>query len=151
MIFDLDLIKEIGSERIFLNILSRVPRSFGPIKAVVDTGSPKTIISARDVFTLKLSTTNLEIAPPTKGFGRGGLPSKQLQKFKFILKSNEGEIKEFEMPVYVIDIESLNKLNNDYKESAYTIPTIIGLDFLRIFNLTLSVNMEGSFAQIQDY
>ena len=150
MIFDLDLVTEPGSERVFLNCISRLPRSYGQIRAIFDTGSPKTIISARDVFALKIPVRSLEKAPPTKGFGRGGLPSKELNNFKFILRSKDSQIKEFEMPVYVIDIESLNKLNDEYRKSAYSIPTIIGLDFLRLFNLKLYINLKETYAFIEE-
>ena len=50
MRFNLDIRKIGGSMRIILPISSRQPRSFGRIEVVIDTGSPKTIISAGDAI-----------------------------------------------------------------------------------------------------
>ncbi len=143
MIFNLDLIKTQDAERIIFNVISRHPRCFGNIFTIVDTGSPRTIISAKDVYLLKIPTNNLESSTPIKGFGKGGLPCKKLNNFKFYIKSSDGQIKIIEMPVHIIDLSALNKLSQEMKENAFKVPSIIGIDFLRIQKLKMVINFEG--------
>mgnify|MGYP001576061043 CR=1 FL=1 len=144
MIFKVESIKEPDSERLTFNIVSRYPRCFGGVFTIIDTGSPRTIISAKDAYLLKIPITNFQDAKDIKGFGKGGLPCKKIDKFKFYIKSEDNQIRNIEMPVYVVDIVQLNNMNKDLKENAYKIPSIIGLDFLKSQNLKLIVDLQNA-------
>ena len=141
MIFNLELVEVANSERIFLNLISRQPHSYGPVRALLDTGSPTTILSARDALKLNVPLSGAIPGDLISGFGRGHLPSKKLPKFHFALKSKENEIRYLEMPINVIDVPSLNKMPQDYQNSAFQLPSIIGMDFLRISGLKLFVDL----------
>ena len=149
MIFNIKPIKETGSERLLFDIVSMYPHSFGGIISVVDTGSPRTIISAGAVSKLKIPITG-EKASPICGFGRGSIPCRKVDKFKFIIKSSEGKMKSIEMPVYIIDISALNNLNQEMKLSAYQIDTIIGLDFLISQKMKLVVNFNENLSYFEE-
>ncbi|MBU3907551.1 MAG: hypothetical protein KKA64_04860 [Nanoarchaeota archaeon] len=149
MIFNINLIKEVGAERLLFNIVSMYPHSFGGIISVVDTGSPRTIISAGAVFKLKMPITG-EKALPICGFGRGSIPCRKVDKFKFIIKSSEGKMKSIEMPVYVVDIPALNNLSQEMKLSAYQIDTIIGLDFLISQKMKLVVDFNNNLSYFEE-
>ena len=99
MIFDINPIKDIEAERLLFNIGSMYPHSFGGIICVVDTGSPRTIISARDVSRLNIPVSNLEMANPICGFGRGSVPCRKLKKFKFYIGKNFGFSTSYFFPV----------------------------------------------------
>ncbi|MEK6927982.1 MAG: hypothetical protein AABX11_06130 [Nanoarchaeota archaeon] len=125
MIFPLELSEVLNSERIFVNLLSRQPHSYGQIKAILDTGSPTTIISCVDALRLNLPLDGTETGEPIAGFGRGQIPSKKIKKFIFALKSNENNINYLEMPVHTININALKNMNQDIQNNTMKIPTII--------------------------
>jgi hypothetical protein len=150
MIFNLELLKTLNSERILFNLFSIFPRSMGGIIAIVDTGSPRTIISAADAFKLKLPVSGLEDSKPACGFGRGGIPCKILPNFKFNIRSPENKTKTIEMPVHVVDITSLKKMNRDMIDNAFKVPSVIGLDFLRSQKLRMVVNFKDDSSYFEE-
>ncbi len=131
MKFNLDFAEAPEAERIWVNLLSRQPHCYGSIRAIFDTGSPTTVISARDVFRLSLPLNNMEQGEPIKGFGKGGIPSKKFKKFIFALKSEENSVQQIEMPVHAVDTSILQRMPQEYLSHVLQIPTIIGMDFLR--------------------
>lgn len=143
MKFNLELTDDLNNERIFLNLISRQPHSFGQIRGLVDTGSPTTIISLKDSIRLNLPLNNSNKGDPICGFGKGGVPSKRIKKFSFALKSEDNKIKYLEMPVLVADLTEIKKLDLGRQENILRIPTIIGMDFLRETELKLIVNMKS--------
>lgn len=149
MIFNLELSEVPNSERIFVNLLSRQPHSFGQIKAILDTGSPTTIISYIDALRLNISITGAESGEPILGFGRGQIPSKKIKKFIFTLKSEENKIIYIEMPVNVVDVSALKNMNRDFQDSTTRIPTIIGMDFLRLSNMKLILDLSQHKASLE--
>lgn len=150
MKFNLDLVKTEDSERILLSLLSRQPRSFGKIIGVIDTGSPKTIISATDAFILKIPINSLESVMPISGFGRGKIPCKILRNFQIAIKSADDKIRTANITVHIVDISALTKLNQEFAAHAYQIPSVIGLDFLRELDLSLNVNMNKNIAYLEE-
>ena len=151
MQFDLQIINEKYSERILVGLKSLQPRSFGNIIGVFDTGSSRTIISARDAHMLKIPLASLRDSQyPVSGFGRGKIPCKVCDKFKLALKSKEDKIKIFEIPLHIVDTTALKNLNSEFERHAYQIPTIIGLDFLKGLNLSLKVNMNNKEAYMEE-
>jgi len=149
MIFNLELPEVPNSERIFVNILSRQPHSFGQLKAILDTGSPTTIISYIDAIRLNMPINSADTGEPIAGFGKGRIPSKRIKKFIFALKSEESKIKYIEMPIHVVDIITLKNMPQDIQNSTMRIPTIIGMDFLRLSNMKLIVDLENHKAILE--
>jgi hypothetical protein len=150
MRFSLQLVKTQDSERVLINLMSRQPRSFGKIIGILDTGSPKTIISAMDAHLLKIPISSLETVNAISGFGRGSLPCKILNNFKIAIKSEDDKIKIFEIPIQVVDISALKKMNQDYRNHAFQIPSVIGLDFLKLLNLSLNLNFNEGIAYLEE-
>ncbi len=58
MKFNLQIRNIQGSKRIVLPLISIYPRSFGHLEAVIDTGAPKTILSAGDAMRLNIPFSN---------------------------------------------------------------------------------------------
>ncbi len=54
MKFNLEIRNVNGSKRIIFPFLSTYPRSFGRVEAIIDTGSPITVLSASDSLRLNL-------------------------------------------------------------------------------------------------
>ncbi len=146
MIFDANLTRNEESERITFNIASRQPHCFGGIITIVDTGSPRTIISARDVYMLKIPLTG-EVGKPIKGFGKGGVSCRNVNRFKFTIKSRDNKIRSIEMPVCIVDITGMSQ---EARDQAFQLPSIIGLDFLRSQRLKLVVDFEGGGAYFEE-
>lgn len=148
MKFDLGIINTSDSERITLNIISRHPRCFGNIFTILDTGSPRTIISAMDAYLLKFPIDNLsDSSYPIKGFGKGEIPCKVLDNFKFYIKSSDGKIKYFQIPIHIVNVKGLNK---EAQENAYKIPSLIGMDFLKNQSLKLVADFKNNSFYLEE-
>jgi hypothetical protein len=150
MIFRLELVEVPNLERIYVNLLSKQPHSFGPIRALLDTGSPRTILSATDAVRLSIPFHSLPQAEPAGGFGRGQIPTKLLGKFHLTIKSEDNKFKALVMPVLVADITTLSKFSKEFQENAFKVPTIIGMDFLRVFGFKLVVHLSQHEAFLDD-
>ena len=74
MRFNLEIRNIQNSKRIILPLFSRQARSFGRIEAIIDTGSPRTILSAGDALRLNIPFTNFESSTPLAGLGKGKTP-----------------------------------------------------------------------------
>ncbi len=142
MRFDLEFVKELGNERIFVAIGSRYPHSFGFIRALVDTGSPRTIISAQDTQKLNLPISNLNKGEPIKGYGMGVVPTKSITNYPISIKSKDNNLKHFKIPVVCIDLTALRSCNKSLQDSAYQAPSIVGMDFLKFLQLKLVVDFK---------
>lgn len=140
MIFDLEFTENPDAERVWVNILSRQPHCFGSIRAVFDTGSPTTIISARDAVRLSIPLNSLEQGEPIRGFGKGGIPSKKIKRFVFAIRSTDNQIRNIEMPVHVADLTTLRNMPQEYQAHVMQIPTIIGMDFIRCAGMKLVID-----------
>ncbi len=151
MRFNLEVRNIEGSIRTVLPFFSRQPRSFGRIEAVIDTGSPKTILSAGDAIRLNIPFTNFESAAPLTGLGKGKTPVLLINKFTFSLRDSEGKPNNFVMPVLVADVPRLRKEGQEKLNNATRIPTLIGMDFLALneFDLFISLNKNVAYLETQ--
>ncbi len=149
MRFNLEIRNLQGAIRIVLPIFSRQPRSFGRIEAVIDTGSPKTIISAGDAIKLNIPFTNLESTIPLTGLGKGRTPMLIMNKFMFSIRDSDGNPNNFEKPFLVADVPKLRKEGQEKLNNATRIPTLIGMDFLEFngFDLFVSVNKNIAYLE----
>lgn len=139
-----------GSKRLVLPILSRQPRSFGHLEAFIDTGAPRTILSAVDAEKLRLPFSSLERTSPIVGFGKSSTPALSMKKFLIVLKSEEGKSKEFSIPLIVVDVPTLRNMGQDILNHAFNISTLIGMDFLEANGLKLFVDIKGNNAYLED-
>ena len=149
MRFNLEIRNINGSIRIILPLFSRQPRSFGRIEAVIDTGSPKTIISAGDSIKLNIPFTSLQSTTPLTGLGKGRTPMLLINKFTFLLRDSEGKSNSFSMPLLVADVPRIRNEGQEKLNNATRIPTLIGMDFLELngFDLFVSVNKDLAYLE----
>jgi len=105
MKFNLD----IRNRRIILPMLSTYPRSFGRIEDVIDTGAPKTILSAGDAIRLNIPFTSFDSSTPLTGIGKGRTPALLINKFTFSLRNSEEKPANFTMPILVADAQESEK------------------------------------------
>jgi len=109
-----------------LLIKSDTPHIFAPVEAIVDTGSPETILGMADIKKMRISLLQLNKLESRKkpiAFGGGRLKTKILQdaKLKF------GEDFECVMSIQV-PVDEITKCNQ---------PTILGVDFMEKNKLKL--------------
>ncbi|MDO8509246.1 MAG: hypothetical protein Q7S27_06220 [Nanoarchaeota archaeon] len=149
MRFNLEIRDMQGSKRVILPLLSTYPRSFGRIEAIIDTGAPKTILSAGDAIRLNIPFTNFESAAPLMGLGKGKTPVLLINKFTFSLKDIENKPQNFTMQILVADVPRIRNEGQDKLNNAARIPTLIGMDFLEIngFDLFVSINKKIAYLE----
>ena len=150
MRFDLQIRTIHDSKRIILPFLCTYPRSFGRVEAIVDTGAPITILSASDSLRLRIPFSNFQSTKPIKGFGRGGTPALSLGDFQIALHSKENQRINLKFPIVVVDVPTLRKFGEDALNSALTLPTLIGLDFLDANNLKLFIDIKNNIAYLEE-
>ena len=98
---------------------SKEPHIFAPIEAIVDTGSPTTILGMLDIERMRISPLQLKKLESRKepiSYGGGEVETKILQEAKLKF----GEHFECIMPVQII-VEKIDGRSQ---------PTILGVDFL---------------------
>ena len=149
MRFNLDIRNIGGSMRIILPIFSRQPRSFGRIEAVIDTGSPKTIISAGDAIKLNIPFTNLQSTTPLTGLGKGRTPMLLINKFTFSIRESDGKPSNFDMQILVADVPRIRNEGQEKLNNAARIPTLVGMDFLELNNFDLFVSLNKNIAYLE--
>lgn len=150
MKFNLEIRKGNGSIRLILPFRCKYPRSMGNVEAVIDTGSPRTIISARDAHRLRLPITSFSESDPIRGFGRGSVPCKKIRKFLLAIRSDNNESLEIKIETNVVDITKLRKYGKEINDHAFKIQTIIGLDFLEENKLKLFVDLTNNTAYLEN-
>lgn len=108
-----------GSLRIMMHFLLKVdkPHIFAPIKAILDTGSPTTLISPADMEKMRISKLQIKKMEGRKKqskIGGGQIYTKIIENAKISLENFE-----IEMPVeFPVENEDSS------------IPSLIGIDFL---------------------
>jgi hypothetical protein len=149
MKFNLEVRNIQKAKRIFLPMISTYPRSFGHLESVIDTGAPKTILSAGDAIRLNIPFMNFESTTPLTGLGKGRTPVLLINKFSFSLKDSEGNLNKFSMPILVADVPRIRKEGQEKLNNATRIPTLIGMDFLEINDLSLFVDINKNVAYLE--
>ena len=137
------------AKRVILPMISIYPRSFGHLESVIDTGAPKTILSAGDAIRLNIPFKNFESTTPLTGLGKGRTPVLLINKFSFSLRNSEGQPNKFSMPILVADVPRIRKEGKDKLNNAARIPTLIGVDFLEINNLSLFIDLNKNIAYLE--
>jgi len=150
MRYKLEIRSSQNSKRIFLPILSTYPKCFGKLEGVIDTGSPRTVLSAADACRLNIPFKNLSSTDPIRGYGKGGCPALKINKFSIRIKSEDDSSKLLEFPIDVVDFPTLNKLDEKTKAHSFTMPTLLGLDFLEINKLSLFIDCKNNIAFLED-
>ena len=149
MRFNLEIRNIQGTRRIILPMLSTYPRSFGRIEAVIDTGAPKTILSAGDAIRLNIPFTRFESTTPLTGLGKGRTPVLLVSKFTFSLRDSEGKPNNFSMPILVTDVPRIRNEGQERLNNATRVPTLIGMDFLETNSLDLFVSVNKNIAYLE--
>lgn len=139
-----------GAKRLILPVMSRQPRSFGSFEAIVDTGSPRTILSAKDSIKLRVPFENYPQAEALSGFGKGNVCTIKIDKFLMVLRSIDGNSRNIEMPLIVPNMPVLRKGDTNTFNHALTLPSLIGLNFLEMNKMKLVVDISKGIAYLED-
>ena len=126
------------------------PRSFGHLEAFIDTGAPKTILSASDAERLRIPFSSLQKTSSIVGFGRSSIPALGMEKFSIVIRSEDGKSKNFSIPLVVPDVPTMRHQNQDMLNHAFTIPTLIGMDFFERNGFKLFMDIKGNYAYLED-
>jgi len=149
MRFELQIRNIQGAKRVILPFLCTYPRSFGRVEAVIDTGAPQTILSAKDAIRLNMPFKSFPSAKPIRGFGKGNTPALSIKNFQISLHSIENQRASFKFPIVAIDVPTLYKRGKGALDSALTLPSLIGLDFLDVNELQLFVDLNNNEAYLE--
>ena len=139
-----------GAKRLVIPLISRHPQSFGNFEAFIDTGSPRTIISAVDAEKLSIPFSSLSSSQPIVGFGKGNVPTLAIDKFNLFMRNSEGQTKQLVIPVVIADVSAMRKMDQKILDHARTIPSLIGMDFLERNKFKLFVDIEKNEAYFED-
>ena len=133
----------ITSERVIATAHVKYKRVFGYISFFVDTGSDVSFISTTDAFRLKLSPTTF----PFKRniiIGGSSLALKKMEKVLLTFKTERLKREVVNCPEFLI-AQALRKKD----KTAQSVPSILGLAFLKEHKLALHVNPSGSEAYLE--
>ncbi|MGB2729059.1 MAG: hypothetical protein WBD09_11455 [Halobacteriota archaeon] len=137
-----------GEERLFayVPVTIRAPRIYGQINALVDTGSPRTVIAPKDAVKLKVPFKILpRSAPKDLRIGGVTLPAYSLKGILLGVIDENRTMKRIDMPM-------INVLNRpqQYKGEINHIPSILGTDFLEDNKLALYFDPYNKIAYLED-
>jgi len=122
----------------FVPVKFRFSRFFGFINALIDTGSPRTVISAGDALRLSLPIKSMKSGEPMGLAGHSFYrhPLKDASLHFSTLEGNPLVVDDIEIGVLVptkIDRKTLRS------ETLKAIPSIIGNDLLESYNIYISI------------
>jgi hypothetical protein len=126
----------------FLPFSLRFSHCFGFIEALVDTGSPFTVLSPTDALRLKLPITTMRTGSPVSLAGFRFL-NHPLEKANLNFKKEDGQYYQVEMKIGVL---VPTKTDKAALEAVKHIPSLIGNDFLEDHKLSLVFNPSAKVA-----
>ena len=129
-----------GGQRAIANLLirSKELKIFAPVEAIVDTGSPLTILGGNDIKKFRISSlalNKLESRKEPVGLGGGEVKTKILDNTNIKI----GSYLECDMPIQVV-VENV---------SGKPQPTVLGVDFLIKNKLSLFFNPDKRVAYFE--
>lgn len=136
----------------FVNLTVYAPkyRIFGATEALIDTGSPSTSISPRDVIKFQIPIKNIAIKnPPITRIAGFKFPRYQLKNVNLKFKTQNNKIfniNNCQIDVYGADISKLSKKD---RIALSNIPSIIGSDILEDNNLAIYFNPANKIAYLE--
>ena len=115
---------------------------------VVDTGSPDSYLSNKDVMKLQIPVRNRSV----KGivdFGGSRFQQVELPKFNMYLLKEDIQNKSYiELKISLLALKT-TKISEEKIQVAYSLPSILGLDFLKEQKLSLHVILTENIAYLQ--
>jgi len=129
----------------FLPFSLRFSHFFGYVEALVDTGSPFTVISPTDALRLKLPITTMRTGSPIflAGYRFLNCP---IEKVHLNFKMEDGQYFSTDIKMGVL---VPTKIDRKTLEDIKHIPSLIGNDFLEDQKLALSFNPSSRLAYLE--
>lgn len=118
-----------GGIRAFKVVMIMGPHFAGPIKFIIDSGSPDTIIGTMDASRLNIPIANLpntDLDKQVVGLDGAIIPLKLIKDAKLILTDDLGSNAKFILPVYV-NSKHIQKIRGQETQGN---PSVLGVDFL---------------------
>jgi hypothetical protein len=129
----------------FVPFTIRFSHSFGFVEALVDTGSPFTVLSPIDALKLKLPIKTMRKGSPVALAGYRFL-CHHLEKSHLNFKMENGQYFSVEMSMGVL---IPTKMDKKTLQNVQHIPSIIGNDFLEDQKFTLTFNPSTKLAYLE--
>lgn len=125
----------------------RAAHIFGAIEAIVDTGSPETIISEADAIRLNIPISRLKFASHSYGIGGSPIAKYELRNVTLSFRTDENKAETIKLDkVYVSRRTSKDARTTDI---ALGVPSIIGNDFLLKQKFVLYFNPNKNVAYLE--
>ena len=117
-----------GGLRAFKIFMIKGPRFAGPIKFIIDSGSPDTLIGTMDASRLNIPISNLPLPEDKKVVGLDGVQIilKLIKDLTLLSADEHGETVRFSMLVYV-NAKPVPKIRGQETQGN---PSVLGVDFL---------------------
>ncbi len=128
-------------EQISTNIIrvSHGKKHLGFIKAIIDTGSPVTVISEGDALKMQIPVSNLPSGGHHYGLGGSAIELKYMTDITFSMRTVEEKTENVHFDQIGISKSAIR--DERALRISQAVPSIIGLDFLRDNKFTLHIDL----------
>jgi len=130
----------------FIPFLFKYSRFSGMIEALVDTGSPFTVLSTSDALKLKLPITKMRSGEPVSVAGFRFF-NHQLNNVTLVFRTEDGKI--FTLSHLKVGVLIPTKIDKKTLEEVKHIPSIIGNDFLEEHRFALHYDPARKLAYLE--
>lgn len=110
-------------------------RASAPVKFMIDTGSPITVLSLRDAEVLDLDFAHLPRYPVKTGGYGGAIELRMLEHAMIVFSTDDLKAKSVEMSSVCVQYSQVKALRE--KRLLYGVPTVIGTNLLTAGGFTL--------------
>jgi hypothetical protein len=137
-------------EKLWVTASFNAPHYHGRVQLVdfvVDTGTNISMVGYGDAIRMSLPVQSLHVKEPT-AIGGVEVEARVLKNVKLGFRDEDGGFKRFELPEFFV-MFPLTKKREKLEESK-TIPSLLGLDFMRSHKLSLFCNPSKELAYFED-
>jgi len=130
----------------FVTFVFRTPTIFKVVDALIDTGSPFTVLSTKDILTTRMSMNNMQ-SGETVSIAGFHFFNHQIRNVTMNFRTEQNELFTVNLPT----IGSLIPTKTDKKtmDEVKSIPSIIGHDFLEEQKLALYFNPSARLVYLE--
>ena len=138
-----------GGPKPVLYVTIRIPQFhvYGSIRFIVDTGSPKSVISEKDSLVLQIPFKRIKRTIPVYGIGGSSVEAHPIKKAVLTFRNEQGKLEHRTLPeIYACRTAKRTKA---VIMRSRKLPSILGVDFLIGNHLKLVFDPVNSIAYLE--